>query len=784
LLKNKIICLLFLLTGSLYSQSVIGHIFDTNKNPLPGANIYITDSNIGSISNSDGYYILNLKPGKYSIVYSYIGYHNDTIRVSIRSGQQIRRDIYLKQYLIESDAIYVFARQYNDAQEIVWKTIQNKNEYLAGIRNYEYDAYQKTIFRLDVAEDKRIIGGLIETHSKGYFRYPDEFEEVVLAKKQSANFSDLTNFFTVGKLPNLLEESIKIDELSIVSPLSKRALDYYHFEMNDTTYFNERMVFNMDFYPKQRGVPLFSGKMSIIDKDFAVIDCELRGNDRITTKIRKNIIINQKFRQYESKFWFPTEMIMQSEVDLDIPGIPVLYWTQHGLISNYRINQENFKHNFDMNILSYKLLSKAERENLWQDMQAIPLNEDEEEAMQYIDSVVTNAGFIKKSALTLIRNFDNILITGFYDFYHFNRVEGSYFGLGFDSKRKMDNHRLRLNIGYGVEDERYKFRFWLENKFAADKIYLRTQAYKRLAFLDQQYQYNWSDITWQTLFSKNDYADYFYEQGFKIASEYQLFRRLKIGSGFMINDHKTAPNQIEWHPFISDKIYRPAVQIDEGVMKAVELTLVSDNLKYFDYGWLQTPDLSQDFFDINFSFLYSDSKYLQSDFNFIRYHLFVNMLKQFPPYIHFYTRLAGGYLTLDKPVQYYFHLAGAYGSFGNPILFRTIQSDKFMGDRYLVLSLENNFKNTIYSMLHIPWLKNSKLEFLIFSNMGWINNAYQPSNPLSPYNKIMINDDPLTEIGCSVGNIFTFFRIDFTWRTNYKTGDDFAVNLTSRIFIR
>jgi len=102
----------------------------------------------------------------------------------------------------------------------------------------------------------------------------------------------------------------------------------------------------------------------------------------------------------------------------------------------------------------------------------------------------------------------------------------------------------------------------------------------------------------------------------------------------------------------------------------------------------------------------------------------------------------------------------------------------------LAISLENNFKNTIYSMLHIPYMKNSKLDFIVFSNLGWIHNTYIPVNPESKFNLVEINNKPLTEIGCSIGNIFTFMRVDFTWRTNYKTGDDFNINLTSRIFIR
>ena len=769
---------------SVMAQALVGHIWDSNKNPLPGANIYIADSNMGTISNKDGYYILNLKPGRYDVIFSYIGYQNDTLRISVKAGTQIKKDIVLKEYLIEGETIMVFAKEYNDAQEIVWKTIQNKNEYLAGIKNYEYDAYQKTIFRLNVSKEKQIIGGLIETHSKGYFQYPDEFEEVVLAKKQSANFSDITNVFAVGKLPNLLDESIKFDELSVVSPLSRKALDYYQYEMVDTTYFNHRMVFNMSFQPKIGGVPLFSGKMSIIDKDFAVIYCELEGKDRITTQLRNHIKITQKFRQFDSKFWFPTEMTMKCNIDLNIPGLPILFWTQHGLISNYRINIKNFKHDFDMNILSYQLLSKAGRDSLWKDMQSIPLDLEEEKALQHIDSVMSNLGFIKKSIITIIQNFDNILITGFYDFYHFNRVEGNYFGLGFDSKRKFDNNRLRLNLGHGIEDDRFKFRFWLQNNFFNDRFFVRTQFYKRLAFLDQFYRYNWSDITWQTLITKNDYADYFYETGAKLALEYKLLKHLKLGLEYAWNDQQTAPNQIEWHPFINNKSYRPTVPINDGIIKSVEFSLVSDNLKYFDYGWLQTPDLSQDFFDINFSYMRSAKKYLNSDFNFNRYHLFINTFKQFPPYIHFYTRLSGGYLTSDKPLQYYFHLDGAYGSFGNPILFRTIASDAFLGDRYFAISLENNFKNTIYSMFHLPFIQNTKLDFIVFSNLGWIHNNFKFPDPESKFNAIEIKKQPLTEVGCSIGNIFTFFRVDFTWRTNYKTGDDFKINLTSRIFIR
>jgi hypothetical protein len=764
-------------------QQLSGHIYDDHNNPLPGANIYIDETNIGVISNTQGYYILKLGQGYNRIIFSFIGYKNDTMIVKNATDQNIKKDIALKEYLLEGETILVFGENYNDAQEIVWKTIQNKNGYLSGIKNYDYDAYQKTVFKLNVPRNRRIIGGIIETHSKGYYEYPDKFQEVVLAKKQSANFSDLTNIFTVGKLPNLLEETIKIDELSIVSPLSRKALDYYKFEMIDTSYFNNRMVFNMLFKPKISGPPLFSGKMSIIDKDFAVVSCELNGLERVVTSIRNHIRISQKFRQYENRFWFPTEMTVHSNVDLGIPGIPVLYWTQKGLISNYRINNKESKHEFDNNILTYSLLSEEEREKLWDEMQSVPLDLEEEKAMAHIDSVVSNANIFKKSILYLIKNFDNILITGFYDFYHYNRVEGNYVGVGFDSKRKLQNDRIRINIGYGTQDQKTKFRFWMQNDFFSDRLSIKSQAFNKLAFLDEFYKYNWSDITLQALTGKNDYADYFYEKGASIGADVKLAQSLKIGLDYSYREHRSAQNNTEWDPFNRSKLFRPSVTIDEGRINALELNLISDNLKYFDLGWVLSPDLSQDFFDINLNVLYSAKHYLQSDFNFMRYHLSLNVYKKFPPYFHFYTRIGAGYISGDFLRQYYFHLAGAYGSFGNPILFRTISTDEFIGDRYLAVALENNFKNTVFTLLHLPYLKNSKLDLLLFTNLGWIkdtDNMFKDTH----FNRILINNEPLTEAGVSIGNIFSFLRLDFTWRTNYKVHQNFKLNLTSRLFLR
>ena len=94
---KRILVILVLLVGSTaYSQTfkvssliaeqtkngtISGTIIDTeaNNDPLAFVTIEIKDTNISTTSNIDGSYSFDLKPGIYTLVYSFIGY--ETIEV-------------------------------------------------------------------------------------------------------------------------------------------------------------------------------------------------------------------------------------------------------------------------------------------------------------------------------------------------------------------------------------------------------------------------------------------------------------------------------------------------------------------------------------------------------------------------------------------------------------------------------------------------------------------------------------------------------------------------------
>lgn len=70
-----IIILLFLIpVAALADNLVKGHVFDEDKQPIVGANVYWEGTQTGTTSDADGYFELNRKGSQKNLVVSYIGY--------------------------------------------------------------------------------------------------------------------------------------------------------------------------------------------------------------------------------------------------------------------------------------------------------------------------------------------------------------------------------------------------------------------------------------------------------------------------------------------------------------------------------------------------------------------------------------------------------------------------------------------------------------------------------------------------------------------------------------
>ena len=64
------------------NNSVSGLVFDHENNPLPGVNVMVSGTSIGTITNMDGSYSIILPANATEITYSFIGYESKTLPVS------------------------------------------------------------------------------------------------------------------------------------------------------------------------------------------------------------------------------------------------------------------------------------------------------------------------------------------------------------------------------------------------------------------------------------------------------------------------------------------------------------------------------------------------------------------------------------------------------------------------------------------------------------------------------------------------------------------------------
>ena len=111
--------LLIIFSSNIYAQrlSIKGTVKDTAGNPLVGANVLIMETNYGAAADNYGRYeINNLKPGRYTLEFSSIGYKTETVTDVVLNKKSVELNITLRQEAVEQQQVVISASKY--AQKI------------------------------------------------------------------------------------------------------------------------------------------------------------------------------------------------------------------------------------------------------------------------------------------------------------------------------------------------------------------------------------------------------------------------------------------------------------------------------------------------------------------------------------------------------------------------------------------------------------------------------------------------------------------------------------------
>jgi hypothetical protein len=802
-----LILYLFVLTAAANSQtfSVSGKVTDKNSgDPLAFANIRVLNSSTGTTSNRTGDYELKLKKGDYHLAVTFIGYISDTILINVdRNYKNINLQLEGTKVLLSE---IVIRPGENPAVPIIRKAILRKKERNRKLNSYEFEAYTKGIIKTqgDISAKNRQanlgvgindtiplrISGILENQSNGFYKKPDNYKEIILARKQSANFPSSVNMLTGGRLiQNFYENNVNFFGRSMPGPLSDNAISYYYFNLEKQMTMDKRIVYQIYMTPDNHSDPGFSGRIFITDSTYDLIKVELQLNRSANTGgLFDTISIYQQFAGYQDDIFMPVDYRLV--IGSNLLGLAKIGFELNTILYDYKINPDISDDFFNKAIIT--VLPDADKKDslFWGGIQNIPNTSEEQSAYKRIDSTESvPRKFLDNFSLlsSRIELMNNLSVSAPLGMYHFNRVEGHALDFGiFLNNSLEDRLSSSLNLSYGFSDKKFKKSIWGEyllGDYRTTKINLNAFDRTEILFGSTD-DYNDLTSTLLALLSKYEYRDYFYSKGMNINISGEVFPILTLEAGFINQTDNSAVNRSDFSFFAKSRKYRINPVINEVKINAFTGGFTFDFRDYIEDG-LTRRRITRDntYITLSGNLTYSNKSILNSGIDFKKYQFDIaGGLNTFRT-AGFSFRLEGIYNDGTLPYQWLYSVPGNIDLASKRFTFRTLNVNEIIGENVAVFTLEHNFHDELFKLLRVPGLKDWEIQLNTYFDAVYTNVGSKTLNYLSSINYTpKMLKHPFYEMGFGIGHVLFPIQLEFTWRLNYRDENTFRVSMNSFIF--
>ena len=800
---KRIVSAVIIFSTIVYSQQFTINGKIENKithQPLVYANIRILHSTNGTAANKEGEYELKLNAGKYLLVASYIGYNSDTLSITVIQNltnvdfSLLPSDIELPPVIVKPGI--------NPAIAIIKKAILKKKERDRKLDDYEFEAYTKGIIRTQHeinAQENSVnvslgandsiplkISGILENESKGYYKKPDDYKEIIIARKQTANFPPSINILTGGRLiKSFYEEDVNFLGNNLPGPLADNALEYYYYYIVKTLAIDSQVVYQIHMEPDDPSNPGFSGNIFITDKTYDLIKVDLNLNKAANIGgIFDSVEVFQQFSTYDS-IYMPVDYRLF--VKANVLGLVKFGFELNSILYDYKINVKLNKDVFSKAIITVLPGADEKTNAYWRNVQTIPSTEEEQAAYKRIDSVSSLPVSLwdKFSILSPRINFyENFSTSAPLGMYHFNSIEGHTldFGLFFN---ELFNKRLNSNLkfSYGFSDKKFKTDLYAQYLFGDYRTYnLSIRVFNKLNLLfGSSADYGELVSTISSLFFKNDFMDYYYSNGFKINLSGEVFPVLSLNAGFINHTDKNAYKNTDFSIFYRNDKFNANPEIYETKINALTAGFKIDFRDYIEDGFFRRRVLlGNSYIIFNGDITYSNKNFLNSGIDFTEYELYAHgRLNTFKSaYLNF--RIYGMYNNGKLPFQLLYSSPGNVDALYQNYSFRTLYINEIFGDRVLNIFLENNFRDELFRLLKVPGLKDLEIMLNTFLNIGFSEVSDRSKSIL--VHEVKTFTHPFYEIGFGIGHVLVPFKIEFAWKLNYRGSNNFRVGINTFFF--
>ena len=797
-----------LFSASLFAQTkVSGVVVDEKNEPIPFANVYFKNSSEGVITNENGRFYLESAKNHVVLVISFIGYTpkelvleksvSYNLKIKLAEGETLREVVLVSGKL---------AKKNNPAIDILRKIWARKRlNGLKQFNQYQFDKYEKIEFDLNTIDsatmksklfkgmefvfeqmDTSAITGktylpifINESISEVYGNNLTNKEKEITKANKNSGFSNNQQVIAFVKDLyadyDIYDNYLKFFDKDFVSPLSRTGIEVYNYALTDSMYIDNKWCYNIVYYPRRKGELTFKGDFWVNDSTYAIKSINMAVSKSANINWIKEIYIEQEFDVVnDSVFLLKRDHMMSDFAFNKKEESQGVYGKRTTLYKNHKFNEEKPKEFYkeEINFIDNSVYNKPDE--FWAENRFESLSKDELGVYKMLDTLQTVKKF--KQMYRLV----SILGSGYIEFNKFD------FGPIFSTVGYSDVEGLRLRVGgrtyFGRNDP------W------------RIQAYTAYGFKDDQVKYG---LSGKILVNPKN----------RLILEGGNRRDIE-----QLGANLTTTNNVLGRSFASTGLFMSGSNTN---LTSINLSTLSMNFEpvknlTFEFGLTYrtlksaSETFSLDYYtDASRTTVQSDVKQSEMTFSVdytpgrksIGYGVERAVVDS--PYSRFFVSYSKGYegvlesdFAYDK-LQFYFKkpiLVGGFGrlnviteagkTFGAVPLgllsvipgnqsyfiidntFNNLNFYEFVSDQYATFQLEHHFLGRLFS--RIPGVRKLNLREIV-SIKGVIGSISEENILLNASTlTYLAPEKPYWEYGFGVGNIFKVFRLDCTWRGNYR----------------
>lgn len=233
-------------------------IDNDTKSPLIFTDIVIKNSNISTVTNTDGEFLLKIPNTLLdgSITISHLGYEKRELKISsIKKYEKIA----LAPAIIQLNEVSITTTM-KDARELVEETLKKKSSIYNNNNTLMTAFYRETIKKR--RKNASLSEAVVKIHKQPYNNVRRDHIELIKARKNTdySKLDTLALKLQGGPFSNLYTDIIKYPEF-IFTP---EDIPLYKFSFGNSTKINDKQIYVVNFKQKEaNGKPLYYGKLYI-----------------------------------------------------------------------------------------------------------------------------------------------------------------------------------------------------------------------------------------------------------------------------------------------------------------------------------------------------------------------------------------------------------------------------------------------------------------------------------------------------------------------------------------